>query len=376
MSFSKISFPIFVLTFGWVFLGMTRVVTNLLLLTEDRHSKIFFRRFRALIIPQPRVVYGSVNNNAAEISSNPTPVVTPGQPPGSPTAPHQAPVPSPANPSTVALKKDVIFFASPVCNRRGYVKFLSRAWRAYSKIPYQDLHLFDCGSTQYNSTTLVEWFKSPTNGEDFLALDRVFRHEKRIHADSNTRKAFMYFAYDQRAAKYSVIVTMDSDLLPHPIFIPFIQQNIHTTLCHGALSIYNSAAHPTGRCGFGDGLQKEVCLKKHIGAAGATMTKEVARAMLPENSKGAFDWGFVAVQGKWGRCGYCSAKKSLSMHIGVFGQNNGPGNFVEWALGTNIKELGDPWVAGGVDFYLTKKTNPDNYYGGPGGEGDGKAKGG
>ncbi len=232
-----------------------------------------------------------------------------------------------------------IMIGIPVYNRRGYVRFSSKVLTQYNKVDPNDIFVFDDASTEYDENKLREWY-----GKDM----HYFRSSKRLNADGNTRRLFTYFS----KSDYDILLTLDSDLILNQKWKQFIYDHIDKS---GVLSLYHSAIghHKTFNC------KGNLCEKKSMGNAGAVMTKAVVVDMLKNHKSSLFDWGWVAHFKSHGIKMFVP-KKSLVLHFGKRGQNNGCGTR-ELARGFDRSAL-PSWIKLRLIFYYDKCKAPDTMY--------------
>ena len=233
-----------------------------------------------------------------------------------------------------------IMIAIPTYNRIGYTKFHAKIMREYHKIPSYSLYIFDDCSTEYGEKELREWY-----GKDI----HFFPCTKRLKSDANIRRMFEYFI----TTDFDLIFSVDTDLIFHKNWREFILKHIDST--DGVMSLYHSNAphHKTFNCKGG------LCEKRSMGSAGTVMKKGVVKQMLRQHKSNIFDWGFVSIF-KQRKIRMMIPNKSLIMHYGQIGQNNGCGSS-EIARGFDRTIL-PKWIKDRLSFYFDKCNNPSLVY--------------
>ena len=237
---------------------------------------------------------------------------------------------------------DSIMIAIPTYNRIGYTKFHAKVIREYHKIPSSSLYIFDDCSTEYGEKELREWY-----GKDI----HFFPCTKRLKSDANIRRMFEYFLITD----FDLIFSVDTDLIFQRDWREFILKHIDAT--DGVMSLYHSNAphHKTFNC------KGDLCEKKSMGSAGTVMKKSIVKKMLQEHKNSMFDWGFVSIF-KRRKIKMMIPNKSLIMHYGQIGQNNGCGSS-EVAKGFDRTVL-PKWIKDTLIFYFDKCNSPSVVYNG------------
>ena len=233
-----------------------------------------------------------------------------------------------------------IMITIPTYNRIGYTKFHAKIIREYHKIPSNSLYIFDDCSTEYGEKELREWY-----GKDI----HFFPCTKRLKSDANIRRMFEYFI----TTDFDLIFSVDTDLIFHKNWRDFIIKHIDST--DGVMSLYHSNAphHRTFNC------KGELCEKSSMGSAGTVMKRSIVKKMLQQHNNNMFDWGFVSIF-KQRKIRMMIPNKSLIMHYGQIGQNNGCGSS-EVAKGFDRTIL-PKWINDGITFYFDKCNNPSLLY--------------
>ena len=153
---------------------------------------------------------------------------------------------------------------------------------------------------------------------------KIIRNDQNLGSDENIRKMFIYFLKSES----DIFVSVDSDLIFHPLWIDVITLNIDKT--DGIFSLYNSVCHPpTSKCLIDD---TPFLLKEHIGSAGVVMNKNIVREIIenvPESPY--YDWEWSQYLFNRGTRLLVS-QRSYIQHLGIYGYNN-KGVFADFGLG-------------------------------------------
>ena len=205
-------------------------------------------------------------------------------------------------------------------NRIGYVETFARAIAMDPAMKSGQVHLVvrDDASSTYGYKELREWFPQAT----------IIMQAERHKSDMNIRNNFEWFVKQE---EYNLMVSIDSDSILDPLWLPFINDHMPSS---GFATLYHSGAsyHKTRSCA---GVW---CTQKSTGSLGMVMTKTLAKQMLLQNTKAAFDWGIVAWLDKK-KIPILAPIRSLVLHYGYYGQNNTPKNMLELADGFNMTSI-------------------------------------
>ena len=225
-------------------------------------------------------------------------------------------------------------------NRKGYLETFSK-WLASDPSYISgkfDLFVRDDQSSQYDKTQLKKWFPKA-----YVTIESV--HHR---SDRNIRLNFEKFVN----MDYDLLLSIDSDSILDPSWHSFITENMPK---EGFATLYHSSAkwHKTHHCR--DGVW---CHQSSTGSLGMVLSKELIRKMLLENHNSGFDWGIIDWLKKQ-KIPVRAPKKSLVLHYGYYGQNNGPRSMHELADNFDMTSIHKS-VRPCIDWWL-KANNPNEF---------------
>lgn len=189
-------------------------------------------------------------------------------------------------------------------NRKEYLLKFKESLYASKNIDKCKIRVYDDHSTEYDIHFLREIFPS---------AELIVRNIKNMGSDKNIRLMYKDFL----KTNDDILINADSDLIFHPDWFDFVEENFKYT--DGVLSLYNSAEHPTIRTiEINNNL---VCIKEHIGSAGTVFEKKIIDRIVKNIKPGKkFDWRWSRYLNKK-RIRILVSNQSYIQHIGVEGQN-------------------------------------------------------
>jgi glycosyltransferase involved in cell wall biosynthesis len=193
----------------------------------------------------------------------------------------------------------------PTYNRKNILKIMSASlYRSVLDIPH-NIRIYDDCSTEYGINELKKIFPTAVS---------IKRNEVNVRADKNIYQMFADFLLTGDDYFFNA----DSDLIFSRQWLNVAMELLEKT--DGILSIFNANSHPASEI-----IDKNVCIKKTVGAAGTLISRERISELLNR-----FDSANYAEQGFDWLCSeyfsdrnipvYC-VNNSLVQHIGYEGQN-------------------------------------------------------
>jgi hypothetical protein len=198
----------------------------------------------------------------------------------------------------------MLTIAIPTYNNLNLVKIMSASlYRSDLSVPH-NIRIYDDCSTEYGITELRDLFPTAVS---------IHRNAKNVRADQNIY--LMYKDFLETQDKY--FFNADSDIIFSKNWLTVAIGLLPKT--NGVLSVFNASSHPIKKI-----IDRDLCIKETIGAAGALIARERVAELLREfsyqDSITSFDWLCSRYFNSHSIPVYCT-NASLVQHIGYHGQN-------------------------------------------------------